>query len=166
MSFARGTIGFSILAALLISGAVLAKEPPLRTFATDGCTGYPNGTREKPNLWRHCCVEHDLSFWSGGETAGRPRADRRLRKCVAETGEKREAQIIYWGVRLGSLSPIKIYGMQWGNAWSKWVTRKNPLTHAEIDRLEAEIFRPVYDTVLPTDLRRDYILRLRRDVHE
>ncbi|MBS1960634.1 MAG: hypothetical protein JST04_00350 [Bdellovibrionales bacterium] len=135
----------------------------LRPFSTDGCTKWRDGTRKHPTLWRHCCVAHDLAFWAGGTVPGRDQADRDLRDCVAATGAKREAKLIYAGVRVGSRSPRKIPGMQWGNAWDARRTRTEPLSGAEIDLLEAEILKPAYDAVVPLETRTNYLRRLRAD---
>ena len=152
-----------LLAAGLFCAAT-ASAAELRPFKTDGCTGYADGTRKKPGLWKHCCVEHDLGFWAGGDSRERRLTDERLRDCIAATGEKLQAEIIYLGVRLGSYSPMKIRGMQWGNAWSPWATRKEKLLSGEIDSLEDEILREIYDPILGLDQRRDFIDRLRARV--
>ena len=47
----------------------------LKPFATDYCTLYVEGTRSQPNLWRHCCVEHDLYFWCGGNLEDKKATD-------------------------------------------------------------------------------------------
>lgn len=155
-AFALGLAG---IFAGTLAGSAAAGD--LRPFATDGCTKWRDGTRKEPTKWRHCCVAHDLAFWAGGTVPGRNRADRDLRDCVAATGAKREAKLIYAGVRVGSHSPRKIPGLQWGNAWDARRTRKEPLSGAEIDLLETEILRPAYDAVVPLETRTTYLRRLR-----
>jgi hypothetical protein len=44
-----------------------------------------------------------------------------------------------FGVRLGSLSPIKFGGKQWGNAWGDEV-RQSPLRPQEIKQLQHGLF--------------------------
>ena len=149
---------FVALALVSVSGA---RADELRPFSTEGCTAWREGPRRQPNLWRHCCVAHDLEFWAGGVADGRNQADLNLRDCVAATGAGREARIIYLGVRIGSLSPRKIHGMQWGNAWSRTVTRSTPLTESEIDRLEHELRDARYDSVLTIESRLRFIANLR-----
>lgn len=54
------------------------EEAPRRSFRTDGCTLWPDGT------WRDCCIEHDITYWCGGSRAERLEADRQLRSCATE----------------------------------------------------------------------------------
>jgi hypothetical protein len=122
-----------------------------RPFVTDGCTDWVNGTKTQPNLWLHCCVEHDLHFWAGGTKEMRDTADLRLRDCVSETGAKTEAIIMYWGVRLGSISPIKYSSMAWGNAWIK--TGYETLSPAQVEAIEADL--PHYD--LPEEMKQGLV---------
>lgn len=91
----------------------------IKPFRSDLCTGYAEGTGQEPMKWAHCCVEHDLYLWAGGRAVFRDVADLDLKKCVEETGEPHHARLIYFGVRFGSHSPIKIPGMHWGNAWGE-----------------------------------------------
>ena len=96
------------VSALLIS---VSSQANLRTFESDLCTMFPNGK------WGHCCFEHDLHYWAGGTKERRNWADRELRQCVRDTGKKRIAEIMYWGVKLGRLSPVKLKSKRWGNAF-------------------------------------------------
>lgn len=86
-------------------------------FQTDACTLFPEGTPGRRDLWRHCCVEHDLYFWAGGSKGDRKEADQRLKDCVAKTGARQFARLIYLGVRSGQYSPYHIKEKKWGNAW-------------------------------------------------
>lgn len=89
----------------------------VKLFTTDFCTAYPEGTRAKPDLWKHCCVEHDLYFWAGGSLDERKAADLNLKSCVEKTGEVEQARLIYLAVSVGGSSPIRFRTRQWGNAW-------------------------------------------------
>ena len=103
-----------------------AAEMKLSPFETDGCTMFVNGTRAKPDLWRHCCIEHDLRYWFGGAQEEMDKTDIRLKECVQKVGGETWGTLIYNGVRAGHYSPIK-NKFQWGWAWS--VKReKVPLT--------------------------------------
>jgi len=88
-----------------------------RPFVTDFCTLYPEGTKDDPSAWKHCCIAHDLFMWAGGEKSDRVKADLDLKECVIQSGYEDHANRIYLGVRLGSLSPIKFEDKAWGNAW-------------------------------------------------
>lgn len=124
----------------LCFGLNTANAFELKPFETDYCTAYAEGTREKPELWKHCCLMHDLLFWAGGSTLDRDEADLGLKSCVAETGELKQADLIYWAVRLGRQSPIHISSKQWGNGWKGRVAYQN-LTSSEIEQIELEILR-------------------------
>lgn len=101
----------------------------LSPFETDGCTMFIDGPVSKPELWRHCCVEHDLRYWFGGTQLDMDKTDLRLKECVQKVAGATWGTLIYNGVRAGHHSPIK-NKYQWGWAWS--VKReKIPLTSAE-----------------------------------
>ncbi|MBC7428953.1 MAG: hypothetical protein H7336_10100 [Bacteriovorax sp.] len=109
----------------------------LTPFETDGCTMFVDGTREKPELWRHCCVEHDLRYWFGGSESDMDKTDLRLKDCVQKEAGVTWATLIYNGVRAGHHSPIK-NKTQWGWAWNTG-REKVPLTPAETTIVLAEL---------------------------
>lgn len=90
----------------------------LNPFSTDGCSRYPDGTRENPSLWRNCCVEHDVKYWLGGTSKERKNADKALYQCVKDKGETSAAEIIYVGVRSGG-SPLNQTTYRWGYGWNR-----------------------------------------------
>ncbi len=141
---------------------ILQLTENLRPFVTDGCTAWADGTKENPTQWRDCCVDHDLSLWAGGTQPNRDQTDLRLKECVAATGAKDEAEIIYLGVRAASKWPWK-NGMQWGNAWSPDLTRRTALSAVEIGALETEILKPVYEASVPLSQREALISRIRAE---
>lgn len=57
-----------------------------------------------------------------------------------------QVEVIYLGVRIGALSPMKFGGKQWGNAWSPQETRNKKLSMKEIDLIDGEIEKRHYDT--------------------
>lgn len=97
----------------------LAEAQSLKPFETDYCTAYAEGTREQPELWKHCCVEHDLYFWAGGSHDDRKATDLRLKACVEATGEVQIARLIYLAVSIGGNSPIRFKTKEWGHSWTK-----------------------------------------------
>ena len=101
------------------------------TFVSNGCTLFPEGTRAQPKKWEHCCVEHDLFFWAGGTRAERDVADIGLRECVAKTGERNIARLMYNGIRAGYRSPIRLGKQGWGNAWQGRRVPYTKLTETE-----------------------------------
>lgn len=95
--------------------AVVEADP--KPFVTDYCTLYVEGTRAQPNLWRHCCLEHDLYCWAGGSLDDKNVSDLKLKACVQMTGARTQAILIYAAVVIGGHSPIHIKSKQWGNTW-------------------------------------------------
>ncbi|MEX1099956.1 MAG: hypothetical protein WEB87_05995 [Bacteriovoracaceae bacterium] len=68
--------------------------------------------------WQHCCLEHDLRYWIGGDKADQFASDLKLKACVKEEAGVLWANTIYHAVRLGHYSPIKNkYKWSWG--WSE-----------------------------------------------
>jgi hypothetical protein len=128
---------FSLLLLFCLSFSTQAATTP-KPFVTDLCTGYPEGTLEQPKLWAHCCLKHDLDLWAGGKESHRTQVDLNLRECVSLTGQPQHARLMWLGVRLGRLSPIKIPGQQWGNAWGSDV-RDELLSKNEIMLLQATL---------------------------
>lgn len=102
----------------------------LKPFYTDGCTLFIDGPPFKPRLWRHCCVEHDLRFWFGGDHEDLNDANLRLASCVKDVAGDFWAQVIFRGVRVGKYSPIK-HKTHWAWGWEN-PRHKDKLTQNEI----------------------------------
>lgn len=94
-----------------------ATSAQLQPFETDGCTLFAEGTPQKPELWKHCCFEHDLRYWFGGEMPDRDFADLQLKQCVQDVAGSFWAQLIYKGVRDGHNSPIQ-HRLHWSWGWT------------------------------------------------
>lgn len=87
----------------------------IKNFHSDGCTYYPDGTKDEPTLWQHCCLEHDLRYWVGGDKIDQQISDLKLRQCVSAVSTQLRGTLMYHGVKLGHLSPIKSkYKWSWG----------------------------------------------------
>ena len=123
---------------LFLSVSGWAGTQNLAPFETDYCTNYREGTRNKPEQWKHCCLIHDMNFWAGGTKQDRYSADLSLKNCVQDTGAYYEGQLMYLAVRSGSYSPIKYSNKRWNHGWR---TRPNfqKLNVEDIDRIEAEL---------------------------
>ena len=106
----------------------------LRAFASDGCSRFPDGTREDRNLWCHCCLEHDKAYWQGGSREERKAADAELRNCVEAVGRPKTGVIMELGVRAGG-SPMWPTRFRWGYGWPYFRGYKT-LTAAEEQRAE------------------------------
>jgi hypothetical protein len=146
---------FFLSAAMLSAHA--KKSSPLKPFLTDYCTAYYEGTRERPGVWKHCCLEHDLYFWAGGSRSDRQGTDFRLGKCVEATGEVEQARLMYAAVALGGLSPIKFRAKHFGNAWDNSRPRYIRLTSEETQVIIREVERTKW---LPQQLRDSFIRQL------
>lgn len=96
--------------------SMLPLKEQLNPFKSDGCSGWPEGTRKNSNLWLHCCFDHDIAYWLGGSRAAREKADLQFSSCVKKTNNL-AATIMYIGVRnLGGPKMDTPY--KWGYGWS------------------------------------------------
>lgn len=115
----------------------------LKPFFTDGCTLFLDGTPQHPGLWVHCCEEHDMRYWFGGNQEDMDKTDLRLKTCVTDVAGDSWAKIIYSGVRAGHLSPIK-NETHWSWGWEQ--ERPNAqLNSSEISYVLEELRRLPYD---------------------
>lgn len=95
---------------------------PVRVFATDGCSMFPDAE------WNvSCCVEHDISYWCGGSPGERKAADRELGRCVAENTNGFLGWMMRTGVRVGG-HPIYPTWYRWGYGYDySWGYRSEAL---------------------------------------
>jgi hypothetical protein len=130
--------------------------PGIQPFQTNFCTGFPNGTRKEPAKWAHCCAVHDLFFWAGGCKPHRKEADLALRTCVRETGEPIIAEMMYIGVRLGSLSPVKLKGERWSHGWLDGRNEFKSLGQADLVSIRESL--RIHPPKAPDSARIDFFL--------
>lgn len=132
-----------ILACLNLTIKKAEAASTLKSFVSDGCTMFIDGTPKQPGLWTHCCEEHDMRYWFGGSQADMDKTDLRLKACVKEVAGANWAQLIYLGVRAGHTSPVK-NKTHWSWGWSQ--ERANTaLDTAEINYVIEELYRLPYD---------------------
>jgi len=138
--------------ALLIASTSQANE--LKPFTTDGCSLWIDGTPEKPNLWRHCCVAHDLDYWKGGSEAERKQSDERIQACVKAAQGPGMANYIYNNVRWGG-SPYWMNHYRWGYGWDyfdglwpRGYKVPTPKEQAQIDQLLPAAHQLIRDDAL------------------
>ncbi len=110
----RNSLIILILAALV--GCTSPPNAQLGPFTTDGCSLFPNGTRDNETQWLRCCTAHDIAYWQGGTREERRAADLALRECVSATGETTIANLMLFGVWLGG-SPYLPTSFRWGYGW-------------------------------------------------
>lgn len=143
---------------LLLSLNSWASNESLGPFETDFCTSFPDGTTKEPELWKHCCLKHDMFFWAGGSREDRDQADLELRSCVESTGQMDLAKLMYWTVRVTSYSPIKYSKKKWNHGWPSRPDSQ-ALTSDDIDEIEREILGS-YDFI-PLETKQQFIGQLR-----
>lgn len=147
-------IKFLLFAFIIVSPKLIfAQSESLEAFQTDYCTGYPEGTLDRPTIWKHCCLEHDLYFWAGGNHDDRKVSDLLLKECIEETGEEFQAKLIYWAVTAGSYSPIKFSNKKWNYGWSERKEFKK-LSPQDVDLIEAEIRKEDYEPLDQATIQR------------
>lgn len=125
-----------LLVFILLLSCSSSQANKLSSFATDGCSLYPNGT------WLHCCLVHDMSYWIGGEQNKREETDKELGQCLAKNGSSVNAKLMVGGVHLGG-GANDVLPWAWGYGW-----KKNPgyktLSSRELKEVEAGL-----DSVIP-----------------
>ncbi|SDK63437.1 hypothetical protein [Microbulbifer yueqingensis] len=129
--------GLLAYALLLAVAPATAKPASIDPFTSDGCSLFPDGTVEKPELWLECCRTHDLAYWHGGTYAERLQADRALEACVTDAGEPDIALMMLAGVRVGG-SAFLPTSFRWGYGWP-YLRGYQPLTDSERRLVEAAL---------------------------
>ena len=93
------------------------KGMELSDFSSDGCSLFVDGTFENPELWKECCLKHDIAYWRGGTEEERASADLAFKSCVAKkTGNAELAELMYQAVRTGG-KPYFPTWYRWGYGW-------------------------------------------------
>ena len=115
----------------------------LKSFQSDGCSIFPDGTIEENKLWLRCCVEHDKAYWQGGTSQDKIDADEALHECVSDLGEITIADLMLAGVQIGG-SPYLPTTFRWGYGWS-YLRGYQPLSKDEKEQVKLEIMRTVND---------------------
>lgn len=98
----------------LLSTTALASE--IKSFTSDGCSAFPDGTISQHSLWSNCCFLHDLDYWKGGTEEEKNIADYNLQSCVKNVGEPHIAKMMLAGVKVGG-SPFLNTPFRWGYGW-------------------------------------------------
>jgi len=89
----------------------------LADFTSDGCSMFIDGTFEKPELWKECCLLHDMAYWRGGTEEERKQADLAFKACVEKkTGDPVLAKLMYEAVRAGGAPHFPTW-YRWGYGW-------------------------------------------------
>ena len=107
----------SLVVSICFLAACSAVQDDLRPFTSDGCSYFPQGTKDQRVAWAHCCLYHDIAYWRGGSYRERLAADLALQKCVTRVGAPRLAWLMMNGVRTGG-TPYVSTPFRWGYGWS------------------------------------------------
>ena len=94
--------------------AKIKKNPPAKTFISDGCTMWPDITNGI-SIYEACFL-HDLKYWCGHprEDVARLKADAELMMDVARIRDSvKMAELMFHGVRRGGTEHIK-RAFSWG----------------------------------------------------
>lgn len=102
---------------LLSALATVCHASELQAFTTDGCSRFPDRSRNGKPDWCHCCAAHDVAYWRGGSAEERLAADRELKACVQKASQDDGlAALMYVGVRAGG-GPYYNTSYRWGYGW-------------------------------------------------
>ncbi|WP_127716847.1 hypothetical protein [Halobacteriovorax sp. HLS] len=132
----------------LIPSFTLADTPQvyeLKPFETDLCTMFSEETRDGKISWEDCCIKHDLAYWVGGTKDDMKRADLEIRSCVKSKGLSKLSYMMYLGIKIGHLSPIK-NKYKWG-----WAYPKKAKTYFPISQQQEAIIKKQLETVSTID---------------
>lgn len=128
-----------VLPFLLLFPVALVSAEELQAFRSDGCSAFPEGTLQQRKLWLKCCAVHDFAYWQGGTWEQREQADKALRNCVSQVGEKEIALLMLAGVRVGG-SPYLPTEFRWGYGWP-YPKPYAPLTAEELEKVRHAILQ-------------------------
>jgi len=126
-----------LLLSFLLLACNTSRADELAPFSTDGCSDFPDGTPSQKDLWRHCCVAHDKTYWAGGSRAERLASDYELEQCVAKVGEPALAKLMLAGVRVGG-APWWPTRFRWGYGWP-WPRSYRALSDAEREQVRRRL---------------------------
>ena len=102
---------------ILLVGCSDGQSTNLDDFSSDGCSLFVDGTFENPELWKECCLTHDIAYWKGGTEVDRDQADLAFKACVEKkTGDSTLANLMYEAVRVGG-EPYFPTWYRWGYGW-------------------------------------------------
>lgn len=106
----------------------------LKPFSSDGCSRFPDGTWQQQDVWRDCCVAHDLAYWRGGTSHQRNQADQALQTCLAHQGYPTIGWLMLLGVTVGGL-PYWPSDFRWGYGWP-YLRGFQALTPQELEQVD------------------------------
>lgn len=119
----------NVAAQLAITNYLFVDHPKdlgVRPIQVDGCSSSPEG------WWRHCCIEHDINYWIGGDQTDRLYADQTLYNCMDKVG----------GPAGFYFSAVRSFGSTaWNVAWPKMQGRYQRLSRSQCQTTNSVIKR-------------------------
>lgn len=89
-------------------------------FYTDACSSWPDGGGTigvaRDTYYGHCCIVHDIAYWTGGVPKQKQDADLALNKCVEKATNRTYALMMQIGVKFGGVACVGT-GWRWGYGW-------------------------------------------------
>ncbi len=127
-----------LLAPVIFITACSAPKQLIKDFNSDGCSLFPDGSFSGDIDWSDCCLEHDIQYWQGGTKEQRLVADSLFRQCLLKkTGDKKLADLMYQGVRLGGNPNIPSW-YRWGYGWN-YMRDYKPISEEEQKLIEEKL---------------------------
>ncbi len=122
------TVFIAFFSVYFVAAKIVDKHNTISPFTSDGCSVFPDGTRQDQTLWMSCCVAHDYAYWQGGSYLQRLKADQTLKQCVENSEQPAIATIMFVGVRVGG-SPLFPTSFRWGYGWGypRWYKHVNKM---------------------------------------
>jgi hypothetical protein len=91
------------------SGLLAESMSHLEPYRTDACSA-PAGL--VADSWAECCVSHDFSYWVGGSSKDKQRADSQLINCLRSKGVAGKI-----AAKVFDLAPKRFSESHWGSRW-------------------------------------------------
>ena len=135
-----------IITILLFNVSVLANN--LNNFSTDGCSLFIDKDYLTNESWAHCCIKHDMSYFTGGVKKEKNDSDLELQQCIEDLGgikNKYLAQSVFLAVQIFGGPEIKSW-FRWGYGWE--INRK----YQKLSKEQKELVKSKLESISPYDL--------------
>ena len=105
-----------LMIGVIFSGCTENDSMELADFTSDGCSLFIDGTFENPELWKECCLKHDIAYWQ--EVPKNKGSRQTWLKTVwkKKTGDSTLAYLMYEAVRAGGEPHFPTW-YRWGYGW-------------------------------------------------
>lgn len=109
----------------------------INPFQSDGCSSFPEGTKDDRDTWLRCCIIHDIAYWQGGTENQKSTSDLELKKCVKAKNHEIIASLMHAGVTVGGTPRLKT-DYRWGYGWNytRGFLKISPIEKTYINKLK------------------------------